>query len=405
MKVAAIIAEYNPFHNGHKYQLDKIREALGCDTAIVAIMSGNFTQRGELAVTDKTVRARAACECGVNLVLELPFPFSMSSAEFFAASGVKIANALNIVDYLVFGSESGNIDEIANVAEIISSEEFLLTIESMNSSEKYKDKGYPEMCEAAIKILYGKKLDKSFFTPNNILAIEYVKALRKAKSKIIPYTIKRVGAGYRDTLTTGTTFQSASAIREEFFANGRSALDYVPESAKDVFLAAEFDGKFPSDQSRLDAAVIASFRLSSPSSFDDIHDARGGLYNRLCENSAKVSSISSLTSKTETKKYTKARIRRAVWNSYFGVTSSDVRSLPMYTQVLAMDDIGRSLLKRIKKTAELAVITKPSSYTEYGDEVIMQAELSHKADSIYGLSLRVPNYGSFPLTFTPYVKK
>ena len=99
MKVAAIIAEYNPFHNGHKYQIDKIREAFGEDTAVIAIMSGNFTQRGELAITDKSIRAKAACECGVNLVLELPFPFSMSSAEFFAGAGVKIANSLGVVDY------------------------------------------------------------------------------------------------------------------------------------------------------------------------------------------------------------------------------------------------------------------------------------------------------------------
>ncbi len=405
MKVAAIISEYNPFHNGHKYQVDKIREIFGDDTAVVAIMSGNFTQRAELAITDKTIRARAACDCGVNLVLELPFPFSMSSAEFFAASGVKIANGLGVVDYLVFGSESGSIDEIADVAEIISSEEFLLTVESMNVSDKYKNKGYPEICEEAIKKLYDKNLDKSFFTPNNILAIEYVKALRKEKSKIIPFTVTRVGAGYNDALTSGTAFQSASAIRSVFSSNGASALDYVPEKAKDTFLTAVLDGKMPSDQSKLDAAVIASFRLSSPYSYDDIHDAKGGLYNRLCENSAKVSSISSLTSKTETKKYTKARIRRAVWNSYFGVTSSDIRALPKYTQVLAMDDVGRSLLKRIKKTTEIAVITKPSSYTEFDDEVIRQAELSHKADSVYGLSLKVPNPGTFPLTFTPYVKK
>lgn len=405
MKVAAIISEYNPFHNGHKYQIDKVRELIGEDTAIIAIMSGNFTQRGELAITDKTIRAKAACLCGVNLVLELPFPFSMSSAEFFAASGVRIANSLGIVDYLVFGSESGDIDEIANIADIISSEEFLLTVDTLNSSDSFKDKGYPEICEEAVKRIYGKSIPKSFFSPNNILAIEYVKALKKEKSTISPITIKRVGAGYNDSLTEGTVFQSASAIRDEFYQNEFSALDFVPENAKDIFLTAERDGKLPADQSKLDSAVIASFRLSSPTAFDDFHDAKGGLYNRLCEKCAKVSSISSLTSKTETKKYTKARIRRAIWNSYFGVTSSDVRSLPKYTQVLAMDDVGRSLLKQIKKITELAVITKPSSYTEFDEDVIRQAELSHRADSVYGLSLKVPNFGTFPLTFTPYVKK
>ena len=405
MKVAAVIAEYNPFHNGHKYQIDKIRETLGEDCAVIAIMSGNYTQRGELAITDKAFRAAAACECGANLVLELPFPFSMSSAEFFATAGVRIANSLGIVDYLVFGSESGNVSELADIAEISLSEEFLLTVEDMSRSEEYKTKGYPEICESAIKRLYGKEFSSYFFSPNNILAIEYIKAIRREKSNIIPVTFSRVGAGYNDSLKENTPFQSASGIRADFIANGISALDFVPNSAKNIFLSAAESGKLPSDASVLDSAVIAHFRLNSHVSGDDIHDAAGGLYNRLCDTSAKVSSISSLTSKTETKKYTKARIRRAIWNSYFGVTSSDVRANPAYTQVLAMDDIGKSLLKSIKKTADIAVITKPSSYTEYGEDVVRQAELSHKADSVYGLTLKVPNLGTSSLTFTPYVKK
>ena len=137
MKIAAIIAEYNPFHNGHKYQVDKIREILGEDTAIIAIMSGNFTQRGELAITDKTVRAKSAIDCGVNLVLELPFPFSMSSAEFFAKSGVKIADSIGVVDYLVFGSESGDINELSDIASVTLSPEYHLTLETL-PIEEYK---------------------------------------------------------------------------------------------------------------------------------------------------------------------------------------------------------------------------------------------------------------------------
>ncbi|MBR5144795.1 MAG: nucleotidyltransferase family protein, partial [Clostridia bacterium] len=132
MKVAAIISEYNPFHNGHEYQIKKLRQMLGDDTAVIAIMSGNYTQRGEIAVTDKTIRARAAIECGVNLVLELPFPYSMSSAEFFARSGVKIAHEIGVVDYLAFGSESGDISELSDLASIISSDEYKLTLESLS---------------------------------------------------------------------------------------------------------------------------------------------------------------------------------------------------------------------------------------------------------------------------------
>lgn len=405
MKVAAIISEYNPFHNGHKYQIDKIREILGDDTAIIAIMSGNFTQRGEIAVTDKTIRASAAVECGVNLVLELPFPFCMSSAEFFARSGVKIAESIGIVDYLVFGSESGDLSELSDVASIMNSNEYILELDALRGTPEYKEYGYPELCEAAITTLYGKEISREFLSPNNILAIEYIKAIISSGSDIAPLTIKREGAGYLDFINPMAEFQSATAIREALSEDFNSALEYVPKSAKDIYSKAITNGKMPADVTKLDTAVISSFRLNSSDASVDIHDAMGGLYNRLCDMSAEATTISSLTSMTETKKYTKARIRRAIWNTYFGVTSSKVRELPCYTQVLAMDDIGRSLLKMIKKMSDFPVITKPSSYKDYGDTVIEQKELSNKADAVYDLTLKVANTGRFPLIFTPYVKK
>ena len=405
MKVAAIIAEYNPFHNGHKYQVDKLRQMLGEETAVIAIMSGNFTQRGEPAITDKTIRARAAIECGVNLVLELPFPFSMSSAEFFAKSGVAIAESIGVVDYLVFGSECGDVNELSDVASVMLSPEYQLTLETLQNDPLYREFGYPEICEIALSRVYDKEITREFFTPNNILGIEYIKALSSLGSNITPLTVRREGAGYLDIINPMTEFQSASAIREEICDNNLSALDFVPKAAKSIYLDAIDTGKLPADASRLDLAVISYFRLNSPTADVDIHDAAGGLYNRLCEMSAEATSISNLTNLTETKKYTSARIRRAIWNSYFGVTSSDVRSLPSYTQVLGMDSVGRSVLKRIKKESNFAVITKPSSYKELDEQVIRQKELSNKADSVYALTLKKANSGRFPLTFTPFVKE
>ena len=404
MKVAAIISEYNPFHNGHKYQVDAIRKKLGEDTAIIAIMSGNYVQRGEMAICDKTLRAQMAVECGVDLVLELPFPFSMSSAEFFAKSGVKIANDIGVVDYLVFGSESGNIETLCDIASVMTSGEYRMMLDSLQGDSEYKELGYPELCEIALTRLYGKEISEDIFSPNNILAIEYIKALYALGSKIEPVTIRRQGAGYLDIINPIEEYQSASAIRQEIADGNFSALDFVPENAKDIMLTARSEGKFPSDISRLDTAVISSLRINSSLS-DNIQDASGGLYNRICDASADATTISSLTAMAETKKYTKARIRRAIWNIYFGVTSSDVRVLPAYTQVLAMNSVGRSLLKGIKKIGTIPVITKPSSYKDYGLEVIMQKELSNKADAIYALSLEKPNSGRFALTFTPYVKE
>ena len=404
MKVAAIISEYNPFHSGHEYQIKALRKILGEDTAVIAIMSGNYTQRGEIAIADKTVRARAAVECGVDLVLELPFPFSMSSAEFFAKSGVKIARDIGVVDYLVFGSECGDISLLTSIAEISSSDEYRLTLETLTTDEKYKNLGYPEISELALTKVYGKVISKDITSPNNILAIEYIKAISSLDAGIIPLTIKREGAGYLDVINPMTEYQSASAIREELSEGNNSALDYLPSMAKKVFTEAIDEGRMPADTSRLDAAVISSLRLNSSKSGSDIQDAAGGLYNRICEHSAEANSISSLTLAVETKKYTKARIRRAIWNSYFGVTSSDVRELPAYTQVLAMNNIGRSLLKRIKKMSEFPVITKPSSFKEFDMRVILQKDLSNKADSVYALAHKTPYSGKYALTFTPYVK-
>lgn len=405
MKIAAIIAEYNPFHLGHKYQIDTIHKQLGEDTAIIAIMSGNFTQRGELAIADKTIRAKSAVECGVNLVLELPFPFSMSSAELFAKSGVRIANSLGVVDYLVFGSESGEISELSNLADVMMSEEYALTLDSLANDPDFKEVGHPELCAIAINRIYGKDISRDFYSPNNILAIEYIKALKSENSTIIPYTIKRVGAGYNDSHDDKKEFQSATAIRDAITQKSHSALEYVPENAKKVFAEAILEGKMPSDSSRLDLAVISSLRLNSPSDWANIHDAGGGLYNRLCDISKEATSISSLVSLAETKKYTKARIRRAVWNTFFGVTSSELKALPHYTQVLAMDSVGQTILKSIKKMSDFPVITKPSSYRDYDFDVISEKELSNRADSVYGLTLDVPNSGRFALRFTPYVKR
>lgn len=404
MKVAAIISEYNPFHKGHQYQVDQIREILGEDTAVIAIMSGNYTQRGEIAICDKTIRAKSAVECGVNLVLELPFPFSMSSAEFFARSGVKIAGSICVVDYLVFGSEIGDISQLSDIAEITLSSEYQLMMDTFIEDPAYKEYGYPELCELALSRLLGKDIPEGFFSPNNILAIEYIKAIKADGYAIKPLTIKREGAGYLEIINPMSDFQSASAIRDELRSENISALDYVPENARKVYLEAIKNGKMPSDSSRLDSAVISYFRLNSPVADYDIHDAAGGLYNRICNMSAEAYSISTLTALSETKKYTKARIRRAIWNSYFGVTSSEVRMLPAYTQVLAMDDIGRSLLKRIKKESEFPVLSTPSAYKQLDEDVIAQKELSNKADSIFGLSLKNANPGYFPLSFSPYVK-
>lgn len=396
MATVGIIAEYNPFHLGHKYQIDKIRELHGSDTAIIAVMSGNITQRGEVAVFDKAERARAALSCGVNLVLELPFPHCASSAQFFAEGAVKILDSLGVVDFLSFGSECGDIETLKRAASALTSAAPAFT-------ENHDSQSYAKKCEDVCNAALCGSND--ILKPNNILGIEYIKALHKFGSRIAPLTLKRSGDGYTEKCVT-SNIASAMAIRELIYKNDDSAFDYIPQNASCIFKTAIQEGRAPCLTQRLDAAVISSLRLSSSDGTDfDIQDADGGLYNRIQAACFNANTIFSLTELAKTKKYTTARIRRAIWFSYFGVTSSDVRNLPSYTQLLAADGVGTALLKRIKKVSDFPILTKPSAINAFSSQQLSAKALSDKADSV--LQLTKPDFvrGDATLLFTPFVKK
>lgn len=401
MKTVAIISEYNPFHSGHEYQIKKIREEFGNDTRIIAIMSGNYVQRGDVAFMDKSLRAEIAVRCGVNLVLELPFPFSISSAEFFSKSGISIINSLGIVDLVSFGSECGDIQILNEVADILLSEGYNKILMDLILSES--NSGYAHLCEKAYTSISGNKIKKDFFTPNNILAIEYIKALKRTNSKALPHTISRLGADYNAESISKERFQSATALRSLIKHNINSALKYIPENAKDILLDRYSNKEFPCDSERLSPAIISYFRLNSQGGVKHIHDAAGGLYNRLQNASFEAETISKLTELADTKKFTSARIRRAIWYSFFGVTSSKISEDPCYTQVLAMDNIGKTILKEIKKVSSFPVLTKPSSYSKLSEKAKEQKSLSDKADSVFQLTKPEFKSGTLSIRTTPFI--
>ena len=248
-------------------------------------------------------------------------------------------------------------------------------------------------------------IKESFFTPNNILAIEYIKALIRTHSNITPYTIKRKGADYNCESIIDSRYQSASAIRNQFAEDANFALDFLPKTSKNTITTAIEQGELPCDTEKLSPAVLSYFRLSSPTSACDIHDADGGLYNRLIASSIKATSINDLTKLASTKKYTIARIKRAMWSSFFGVTSSDVRTPPRYTQVLAVDSVGQALLKRIKKAADFPIVTKPSSSSNLDEIALRQKRLSDTSDFIYELSKPCPSSADKVFKAKPFVKK
>ena len=402
MATVAIIAEYNPFHNGHKYQIDEIRREFGNDTKIIALMSGNYTQRGDIAILDKSLRAKMAVDSGINLCIELSFPFSMASAEIFARSGVKILNAIGVVDYLSFGSESGDLDELYRTAKLMLSEEYQAALKNVMNGDN-KAKGYPEQCELALK-----SVSDGYRTvapsPNNILALEYIKALIETKSTIKPHTIKREGAGYNDNIDPKTQLQSATAIRELIIRRDVSAEKYIPYTAFSTLYDAIQAGEAPCYTTTISSLIIAHLRRIDISSIGHLHDLNDGLLYRLKDASFKTNNIETLVKLTTTKKFTTARIKRAIWYSYFGVTSSEILSLPEYTQLLALDTDGRDLLKRIKKLSDFPILTKPSRLNSLSEKALLQKARSDEADSIYHLSHPTFVDGAVSVRFTPYVK-
>ena len=406
MTTVAIICEYNPFHNGHAYHISKIREEFGEDTAIIGIMSGNFTQRGECAIADKGTRAKCAVHGGANLILELPFPYSMASAEIFASAAVHIADSLCTVDYLSFGSESGELDSLIKLATLMLSDDFNLTMNKLSDDVFFKGCGYPEMIEEAVKRL-GYDNEKITFSPNNILALEYIKALSTIGSKIKPHTIKRLGAAYNsNTIDINNSFESASAIRNEIKKKNISALEYIPNFSKDILLDEIKNGAFPCDTSKLSSAIIAHLRLSSPEqSTVSFHDCNGGLYNRLREKSFEANNIDTLLRLCETKAYTNARLRRAMMYTFLGVTSSDVKSTPLFTQILAFDCEGQAILKKIRKRSRITVLTKPSAIEALPSDAQLQKSRADRADAIFQMTKPEHFDGNYAIRFTPYVKK
>ena len=398
MKICAIVSEYNPFHLGHAYQIDCIRKAFDEDTAIIAVMSGSLVQRGELALMDKVERARCAVLGGVNLVLELPFPYSMASAEYFARAAVHIIHSLGVVDVLSFGSECGSLEALYTVQSRMRSSTFLKVREEL--MEKDKTLGYPKANELAYKKLYS---DNDFtFSPNNILGLMYLDALEDFHSDITPYTIKRIGNQYNDTSLNGK-IASASAIREGLRVGSLEALASCPPLVAERLGNAFQSGELLFSASRLDTLVLSHLLLNSSQS-TPIHEGEDGLYNRLLKNARRSNTISDLITLSETKKYTRARIRRVLWNSIIGVTSSSVRTLPSYTQLLGADSTGLAILKMAKKRSHIKILTKPSRYDGADPLTASQIEMSQKTDILYALA-RVGHCASEAIAYTPFIKK
>ena len=400
VKTVGIIAEYNPFHAGHAYHIRKIREEFGRDTQIVAVMSGNFPQRGGIAIADKYTRAAAAVAGGVDLVLELPFPFSGETAPVFASAGIAILHALGAVDVLSFGSECGDCSLLSEAAALTSANDFR---EAAHEASRHACLGYPAVYEALCRESFGDRVANVLVSPNNLLGIEYIRAAKAIGAAFAFHTVQRIGAPHDSA--SQNVLPSAYAIRTEI-GNGRIevALSHLPQEVADVYRSAAADGLFPAFDEKLSPIVLSHFCLNAPHNDIDIADAGGGLYNRLRNASFDTDTISSLIACAMTKKFTNSRIRRSLYYSFFGVTSSSVKELPEYTQVLALNENGRMLLKSIKKNCGISILTKPSATSRLSKAAIRQKELADKADSVFQLTLPGHRSGVYDVLSKPFVK-
>ena len=367
MKTVGIVCEYNPFHTGHMRQIDILRES-GAEI-IVCAMSGNFTERGELTVADKYVRAEAAIKCGADVVVELPFPYSSLSAEGFCAAGVHILSSLGC-DTISFGSESADEGLLRRAAEIIASSEFIADYaevgKKQGSAKAYFDLLATHLCDGA-KLL-----------SNDILGISYIAAINRLNSQMEVFPIAREGAAYKET-ELSDTYPSATALRravknapDGFFSLGE---DKIPTPALETLKGAQTGGIAPIFTDSIGSDILSFFKLISPDEIvaRAIQKSGGGesvacdgcgIVDRICSSAKKARNFEEFLANSYTSRYTDARINRVILFSLLGVSDAFEKSLPEYTTLLGAGEIGRKYLSEIRKTLDFPVVTKPADAPE-----------------------------------------
>lgn len=381
MKTAVIIAEYDPFHYGHKYLIDQTRAAGA--THIAAVMSGSFTQRGGVAVFDKFTRTKTALENGVDLVLELPARYSLTSAAGFARGAVGIANALGCVDMLSFGSESGDIDALKEASGAI---EYTVHSEEFDTLIK-RGLSYPAALQKALLNFYTDDVAELISSPNNTLAIEYLNALDSIGSTIKPFTVERFGSAH-DSDEDGE-FISGSAIRKKIAAD------------EDYSKYAPIIDAPTADIARLERAILASLRNLRSSDFDGIADCAGGLGDRLFKAVRKGTSLSGIYFMAKTKRYTLARIRRALLCAFLGIDKATSREASAYIRVLGMNSRGKEILSETH--CPLPIDTSLKALSESSHTAHRQAEFEARITDLYSLAFEEPRPCGSDFTAKPII--
>ena len=350
MKTAGIIAEYNPFHKGHEYHINETKKAGA--THIVCALGSNFTQRGDLAILSKWQRAETAIDGGCDLVVELPVSWTMSSAANFALGGVSLLSGLGAVDMLSFGSECGDIDLLKKAA---------MAIDDVSVADYMRDGvTFAAARESAVRDKFGEDLAQVLATPNNILAVEYIKAAQGMPC----ITVARKGAKH-DSRESGE-FPSASYIREQM------------------------KGDNFADISRLEMAILCKLKLMSKTDFETLPDISEGIENRLYSAAQSSLSLTELYENVKTKRYTMARVRRLVLSAFLGVDGSNFMKPPPYIRVLGIGEKGNEILREAREKATLPIVMQAKD----AEKISMQAknvmETENRATDMFYMAQKSP---------------
>ena len=373
MNICGIIAEYNPFHNGHAYQLAAARQAGA--THVVCVMSGHFTQRGEAAVADKLTRARCALAAGADVVVELPVVYALSSAAHFARGGVGILNAMGCVDTLHFGSECGNVNALLETAQIIRKLEATGAVNAgsgmagLARGEALAANGY----EAQARLLE---------QPNNLLGVEYLLALHRLYAHITPQTVARTGVGHDQAETDGNVC-SASQLRRLLRQAPTEAERFMPRTTVELLAQAAREGRFPLWTEALETAIISRLRMGDAAYFARVAGVSEGLENRMVEAIRTGQTLEQIAAAVKSKRYPLSRIRRILLCAAIGITGADTAAEPAYIRVLGMRDTGADVLRRLRTTARLPVISRASDLQGLSPVGKRQFRLESAAADLY----------------------
>ena len=401
--ILGIVSEYNPFHNGHVRHLEISRQ-LSKAAFTVAVMSGNFVQRGDTAIVDKWVRTEMALKAGIDLVIELPTVYALSSAENFADGAVKILNSLGVVDYISFGSEIGEITPLNDVANVLYREPKELS--SLIITQLRSGLSYPKAREIALSQYFrgSQKYHDILSNPNNILGVEYLKSLKKHRSHICPITIKRDYADY-NSKTEKNGIASATAIRT-MIQNNKNIHRVVPYETYDLLDECLKTGKIIPDLSVFEKEIIYTLRKMTLSEIAELPDVSEGLENKIKLAANNFNKLNDLVENIKSKRYTQTRIKRILLYALLNISKNDIsksKKITPYIRILGFNKHGKRIISAIAAAnPKLKIIVSVKKFMENSNDNTLKNMI---AKDIFATNVYTLGYKENPIANLDYTHK